>query len=303
MEKRVLGRTGMAVSILGLGGAEIGLEQTPQEEVNQLLNAALDAGLNAIDTGECYASGDHPSSEELIGQAIGHRRSEFFLFTKCGHASRFPGETDWTPSLLEKSIDRSLTRLKTDVLDLIQLHSCGENLLRQGDVIAALQKARDAGKARFIGYSGDGQAALYAATCGAFDTLQTSINLADQEAADLTLPHARAANLGVIAKRPVANIAWKDATEPPERAYHHAYWKRLQKLDYPFLNGPDAVSVALRFTLCLPGVHIAIVGTKNPDRWRQNAAVLDAGLLPDSELKAIRDRWHTIAQPDWVGRE
>jgi len=303
MEKRILGKTGMAVSILGFGGAEIGFEQTPQQAVDRLLNAALDAGLNVLDTGECYSSGDHPSSEELIGRAIHRRRDEVFLFTKCGHASRFPGEMDWTPSLLEKSIDRSLTRLRTDVLDLLQLHSCGEDLLRQGDVIAVLQKARDAGKTRFIGYSGDGQAALYAVTCGAFDKLQTSINLADQEAAGLTLPRAHAANLGVIAKRPIANVAWQDAQEPPEGAYHHLYWKRSQELKYPFLSGPDAVGAALRFTLSLPGVHTAIVGTKNPERWRQNAALLDAGLFSEAEMKAVRDQWHAVAKPDWVGRE
>jgi aryl-alcohol dehydrogenase-like predicted oxidoreductase len=303
MEKRILGGTGMAVSILGFGGAEIGFERTSQEDVNRLLGSALDAGLNVIDTGECYASGDHPSSEELIGEAIGHRRGDVFLFTKCGHASRFPGETDWTPPLLEKSIDRSLKRMKTDVLDLIQLHSCSEDLLRQGDVIATLQRARDAGKARFIGYSGDGRNALYAVTCGAFDTLQTSINIADQEAADLTLPRAREANMGVIAKRPIANVAWRDETEPREGAYHHAYWKRLRELDYPFLIGADAVGAALRFTLSLPGVHTAIVGTKNPDRWRQNAALLGAGLLSDAELGAIRDHWHAVARPEWVGKE
>ena len=302
MEIRIFGKTGMKVSVLGFGGAEIGFEQTAGEDVSRLLNAALDTGLNVIDTAECYTGGDHPSSEELIGDAIGHRRGDFYLFTKCGHANRFPGETDWSPSLLEKSIDRSLTRLKTDYLDLIQLHSCDEAILRQGDVIAVLQRAKDAGKARFIGYSGDRNNALYAVETGAFDALQTSVNIAEHEPIDLYLHKAKAANMGVIAKRPIANAVWKYADEP-HGVYGHEYWRRLQKLQYPFLSDYDrATSVALRFTLSLPGVHTAIVGTKNPARWKQNVAHLNDGPLSPDEIETIRDRWREVAAPDWTGQ-
>ena len=297
MEKRMLGGTGMEVSVLGFGGAEIGNEGASQETVEKLLGSALDAGLNVIDTAECY--GD---SEEMIGKAVGRRRGEFFLFTKCGHASGFD-LPDWDVRLLEQSIDRSLRRLQTDQVDLLQLHSCSEEMLRQGDVIAVLQRARDAGKTRFIGYSGDNQAARYAVECGAFDTLQTSLNIADQESSiERTMPLARERGMGVIAKRPVANVAWRYGdTSPGADHYHEGYWERLRKLQYPFLGGPDAVGIALRFALATPGVHTAIVGTKNPDRWRENAALLDAGPLSESEYRQIRERWREVGGADWPG--
>jgi aryl-alcohol dehydrogenase-like predicted oxidoreductase len=296
MEKRILGRTGMEVSILGFGGAEIGFRNVEAGVVGQLLNRALDAGLNVIDTAASYAG-----SESLIGQTVSHRRQDYYLFTKCGQGGDF-GTPDWSPETIEKSIDRSLQRLKTDRLDLVQLHTCREELLRQGDVIAALEKARDAGKTRFIGYSGDSAAALYAIECGAFDTLQTSVNIADQECADLTLPKAVEKNVGVIAKRPVANVAWTFDEAGSQNAYHYTYLKRLQKLAYPFLYGPDAFATALRFTLSLPGVCTAIVGTTKPDRWQQNAAVAGEGPLPAEAMEAIRARWKEAAEPDWVGQ-
>lgn len=295
MEQRRLGRTDIKASVLGFGGSEIGYERVSRRTVARLLGSALDAGLNVIDTAECYGDG-----ESLIGQALGARRRECYLFTKCGHPDGW-GRGDWRPASLLSSVGRSLSRLKTDYLDLIQLHSCSLAELK-GDVIAALERARESGWARHIGYSGDGEAARYAVECGRFDTLQTSVSIADQEAIDLTLPLARARQMGVIAKRPLANVAWRYARKPG--SYYEDYWSRLRKLDYGFLKAaPDtAVATALRFTLAVPGVHTAIVGTTKPERWRENAALIMAGALPRDEFERIRARWHEVADASWAGQ-
>src|SRR6476659_7001184 len=192
MEKRQLGSTDMHVSLLGFGGAEIGFQGASEETVARLLGSALDAGLNVIDTAECYEG-----SEELIGKTVAGRREDYYLFTKCGHP-RGTGSEDWSPGSLLESIERSLRRLRTDRVDLVQLHSCSEAVLQKGDVIRALQTARDRGYTRCIGYSGDSRPAKFAVESGAFDTLQTSINIADQEALELFLPSARERQMGVI---------------------------------------------------------------------------------------------------------
>jgi len=294
VERRRLGRTGIDASVLGFGGSEIGYQSVSAKTVGRLLGSALDAGLNVIDTAECY-----DDSESLIGKAIGSRRSECHLFTKCGHG---PGwRADWRPASLRKSIERSLRRLGTDCVDLVQLHSCSLETLRRGDVIGALEDARTRGWTRFIGYSGDGAAARYAVECGRFDTLQTSVSLADQEAIELTLPLAAARGMGVIAKRPLANVAWRYARRPSE-SYYQDYWERLRALDYPFLRESAAVSTALRFTLSVPGVHTAIVGTTRPERWEENAALLGAGALAATEFEGIRARWRAVAGPSWTGQ-
>ena len=147
------------------------------------------------------------------------------------------------------------------------------------------------------------EAARYAVECGRFDTLQTSVSIADQDAVERTLPLASARSMGVIAKRPLANVAWSYAKKPAE-PYYQTYWSRLRKLDYPFLKAsPDAaVGTALRFTLRVPGVHTAIVGTTNPERWQANAALLQAGALPAAEFERIRARWGEVAGASWDGQ-
>ena len=298
MEKRRLGKTDMNVSVLGFGGSEIGYERASRETVAELLNSAIDAGLNVIDTAECYYN-----SEELIGEAVSDRRKEFYLFTKCGHPHGMESGANWSKASILESAERSLHRLKTDRLDLLQLHSCSEAELRKGEVIDALRTARDKGYTRYIGYSGDSRAAHFAVESGAFDTLQTSINISDQEAIDLTLALAHDRQMGVIAKRPIANAAWKTGHRPID-SYHHEYFERLRKLKYDFLRGDinRSISIALRFTLSVPGVDTAIVGTKKPERWRENARLLEAGPLNENEFQAIRERWEECAPRTWIGQ-
>src|SRR5439155_1309615 len=183
---------------------------------------------NVIDTAECYYN-----SEELIGQAVSGRRKEFYLFTKCGHPHGFGERADWSKASILESIQRSLRRLKTDKIDIVQLHSCSESTLRKGEVIDALETARMRDYVRYISYSGDSQAARFAVESGAFDTLQTSISIADQEAIGLTLPLAREIQMGVIAMRAIANVAWKTGHRPNDffgdRSWLHGDVRFLQR--------------------------------------------------------------------------
>ncbi len=173
---------------------------------------ALDAGLNVIDTAECYLN-----SEELIGQAVARRRNDFYLFTKCGHPEGM-GQEDWRPESLLQSIERSLQRLKTDRRG----PDPAPQLLGGG----AAQGRRDHGPSAG---PGEGVHTLHwlqrgrrrrrgtRSSRGAFDALQTSVSIADQEAIELTLPLARARQMGVIAKRPIANAVWRHCREAGQR--------------------------------------------------------------------------------------
>jgi len=309
IEYRTLGQTGLQVSVLGFGGSEIGYVPITPDDLDRLLGNARDVGINVIDTAECYAD-----SEEAIGQALSRssRRDHFHLITKCGHSRGFD-LPDWTPRLLEQSINRNLQRLRTDHIDVLLLHSCSEDILRDEGAINMVQRARAAGKTRFIGYSGDSQPARVAVQSGLFDVLMTSLSIADQEAIDLTLPLAMERGMGVIVKRPLANMAWSTgATAEGERGrrywtdgYTDVYTERLKRLNYDFLTQsdvPGAVSLALRFTLSMTGVTTAIVGTTNPERLPRNAELLRAGPLSAARIAAIRARWHDVADASWTGQ-
>lgn len=296
MEHRTLGKTGLNVSVLGFGGAEIGFEGAPENDVETLLNAAIDAGLNTVDTAECYAD-----SEEKIGRAVAHRRADFHLFTKVGHASGIEG-ADWDVDLMEKSIERSLKRLQTDCVDLIQLHTCSLEQLQQGDVIEVLKRAQQAGKTRFIGYSGDNEAAQWAVESGLFDTLQTSLNVCDQNIAAQTVPLALKNGMGVIAKRPIANAVWRYDEDLADDHYHKPYLDRWRQLDFDWGKNPDvAAAVTLKWTL-QQGASTAIVGTKNPSRWAQNAALLAGGPLDAELMEGIGARWRAIGGEKLQGK-
>ncbi len=214
------------------------------------------------------------------------------------------GYHEWDPRLIAKSIDQSLKNLRTDHVDLLQLHSCAEPRLRKGDVIRALEDAKRAGKTRFIGYSGDSDDAIYAVETGAFDVLQISVSIADQESIERVLPLARARGMGVIAKRPVANAIWLQS-RVASSDYSREYWDRLKKLDFDFLARPasEAFATALRFTLSVPGVDTAIVGTAKPARIAGNAEIASSPQLSEAEFDAIRARWHAVAKSSWFGQQ
>jgi aryl-alcohol dehydrogenase-like predicted oxidoreductase len=110
--------------------------------------------------------------------------------------------------------------------------------------------------------------------------------------------------MGVIAKRPLANVAWHNGNLPPSDSYGRVYWERLQKLRYDFLQDElkDTVAVALRFTLSVPGVHTAIVGTAKAGRFSENAALAAKGPLPKEAFEKIRFRWREVARPSWGGQ-
>jgi aryl-alcohol dehydrogenase-like predicted oxidoreductase len=271
------------------------LAKLSTSEVNDLLNSGIDAGLNVIDTAAAYKT-----SEELIGEAVGKRRKDFYLLTKCGALDAFT-RFDWSKKGILETIETSLRALKTDYLDIAQLHSCDSEILKRGEAIEGLQRAQEKGYTRYIGYSGDNEDAKTAIEMDVFDALQTSVSIADQTPIDGNIKLAAEKGLGIVAKRPIANAVWRHK-EKPSDSYHHEYWDRIQKLKFDFLNKSleEATATALRFTLSIEGVDTMIVGTTKPGRWSENAKFVAEGKLSSEEYEAIRDRWSEVGGEAWA---
>jgi len=278
MENNVFGKTDANVSKLGLGLAEVGFQLgfDGYKEADKILNYSLDNGINFLDTAAMYVD-----SESIVGKSVSHRRDEYFLATKAGTGRTTSPDSEWTYEKIKTSVEKSLKDLKTDVIDLVQLHSCETHLLQQGDVIKALQDCKTEGKTKFIGYSGDNEAAEWAVRSNLFDALQTSYSISDQRARTKNiLSEAKSSNIGIIAKRPIGNAALLGVRNHRNNSTHDSfgqaydeYFNRVMKMSDELdidLNNMDPIEVSVAFSLLRDEVHVLIIGSKNLSHVQEN---------------------------------
>jgi hypothetical protein len=301
MQKITFGKTNLLVTPLGFGTAQIGFLPVSKSESDKLLNGVLDNGINVIDTAACYGN-----AEEKIGEAISIRRDEYVLITKCGHQGGDCNFPEWSPELIRFNAERSLKRMRTDRLDVLLLHSCSKDHLHNDKLINALGKCKKDGLTHFIGYSGDDVEAQLALTIDVFDCLETSVNICDQQVLQKILPVARSNNLGVFAKRPLANTCWRDLSNYGSyQDYAQIYTNRLKAMGITpeSLNfDGDWVELAIRFTVFQPGVHSALIGGKNLKHIESDINLLQKGPLPKAILQKIQEIWKEKDDGSWIGQ-
>ena len=202
MKYNLFGKTGLNVSTIGFGAGLIGDTSISDKAVDSLLNTVLDCGINLIDTARGYGL-----SEERIGKFLKSRRKEFILSTKVGYDIH--DYENWTYEIIIAGIENALRLLQTDYLDIVHLHSCELNILKSGNVIEALEKAKEQGKVRCLAYSGENEEVNFAVETNRFDNIQTSVNICDQRDIKTLISEAKQKGMGIIAKRPLANAPWR----------------------------------------------------------------------------------------------
>lgn len=291
MKKRRLGRTDIIVKPLGFGGARIGFERSSQIEVDQIMDTLLDEDIIFVDTASSYSG-----SETLIGNAMGDRRDRFVLSTKVPNVPGDGAGLNWSAKSIEQAIDSSLSHLRTDHLDVVHLHGPSLQTLMDGEAVNAVQRAQKSGKCKYIGFSGDGSAAMAAIKLEVFDTLQTSFNLVDQKAGTEILPAAREAGLGIIAKRPLANGTFGKTRSPYE--YADEYFERTRGIRVPAGGPVDPYELSLRFALSNSMIDICIVGTTCAEHIVDNARSMDKGKLNDETIASLIQQFAELGK-EW----
>jgi aryl-alcohol dehydrogenase-like predicted oxidoreductase len=288
---RALGRTGADVTILGYGAMELrGLPRGPEitdEDAGRLLNAVLDGGINLIDT-----SPDYGRSEELIGTYLAHRRDEFFLASKCGCLLEPPADApppyphDYSPANVRAAVERSLSRLRTDRLDLVQVHmSPSRATLEQNATVETLRELQAEGKVRFIGMSGILPHLLDHLAMNVFDVFQIPYSAVQRDHEEL-ISEAAAKGAGTFIRGGAARGAaseeknWQTGPLTQQAGLGQRNWETSGIEDLLAAAGMSKMEFVLRFTVSHPGLSTTIVGTSSQAHLDGNIAVAEQGPLP-----------------------
>ena len=308
MRYRLLGRTGLRVSEIGFGawgvggdaGGAVAYGPADRAESLRALGAALDRGINFYDTSDFYG---HGRSEELIGEAFAGRRGDVLIASKAGLLEDGT-KTDFSVAHLRRALEASLRRLRTDYVDLYQLHSPPPEALND-EVISVLELLKQTGKIRAYGLSArspeEGKAALERF---GFPALQVNFNLIDGRAVYCGLFElAGRENAGIVARTPLSFgflTGRYEAGGDFHELDHRRRWSLEQRAlwaEAPALFGKmvektphqTAAQFALRYCLSHACVSTAIPGMLNPAQVEENAAAGDFPLLQESELRQIAE--------------
>ena len=308
MQYRILGRTGLRVSVVGLGTmVHAGHFGTMKDsESLDAIDAALDLGVNFIDTSDAYGAG---YSETLLGNALRGRRDKVILATKGGNVMVGPerGKRNFAPTYIGRVLEESLNRLQTDRIDLYQLHNPTVDVIERGEVWEVLERAKKEGKIRYYGVSINTiEEGIAAVKDGRSDTIQLEYNLLAQEPAEKVLPLAQEANVGIIARIPlrrgvltgkmtVADEQRFQGEDVRARSYKgEAFAKELAKAEQLrfLVHGPvkSLGQAAIAFCVAHPAVSVTIPGARNDQQMRENATGGDI-TLPAEDLAKVADLW------------
>jgi aryl-alcohol dehydrogenase-like predicted oxidoreductase len=302
--KRELGRTGLPVTVLGYGAMELrgaprGRDVT-EAQAETILNAVLDAGINYIDT-----SIDYGLSEERIGRYIGHRRSQYYLASKCGclvgATPAPPGQRNahvFTRDNIVKGVEQSLARMKTDYLDVVQFHaSPSKETLEEHGALDALLELKEAGKVRFVGISATLPHLLDHIATGVFDVFQIPYSAVEREH-ELAINAASEAGAGIVVRGGAAKGA---PSEGKRRGLQWDRWRQAQLDDV--LAGMTPMEFILRFTFTNPDLDTTIVGTVSPAHLQANLDALEQGPLPPDLYDEAKRRLAAAGSAPRGGRQ
>lgn len=309
MRYREIGSTGIAVSEIGFGAWGIGgvpkdaraYGPTDDQTSLKALSRAIELGVTFFDTSPLYGYGH---SEVLIGMATCGRRDKVVISSKVGYVG-FSGDQDFSPVYIRESLEGSLRRLKTDYVDMFQLHDPPMDLLDEdGRILETLEELQEEGKIRIIGISVRGvEDSLRAVTRFPFKSIQVNFNMVDQRILQYRLlEKCKEKGVGVIIRTP---LCFGFLTGEYCKDYkfddkdHRSRWSKEQvdlwanayKLFISELtegNSQTNAQIALRFCLSFPQVSSVIPGMLNKEHVEDNVISSELGPLTSSVVDKFK---------------
>lgn len=306
MHYRILGRTGLRVSEVGFGAWAIGgnahgnsYGPTDDEESRDAVRQAAERGCNFFDTADVYGWGH---SEEILGEALEGRRDNVFLATKVGGDFYHGGvRMNFDPAYIAFALERSLRRLRTDHVDLYQLHNPPTEIMADPATYDVFESLKAEHKIDHYGVSI--HEPLEGTLClesGKPETLQIPFSLFRQEWIDELLDAARKANVGIIAREPLGNGFLAGGIRPGATfpaGDIRSYWPRpmvanrlaaAERLSFLMREGRSRAQAALRFVLAFPEVSVTIPGAKTPRQAEENLGASESPPLTADEVARAR---------------
>lgn len=298
MKYRILGSTGMKVSVVGVGtwqyGGEWGM-QFSQEMADPILGRAKDLGINLLDTAECY--GDH-YSESLVGQYLRGQRQQWVVATKFGHKfhANFTRTDHWDAAGVTASVEDSLRALQTDYIDLLQFHSGSDEVFNNQEMWAALHGLVQSGKVRHLGISISANTNIYQVSRAQqvkAEAIQVIYNRLDRAPEAEVFPSCQAQNLGVLARVPLASgllsgkyrpgTTFTDPDDIRSKRDPAMIEERLRQVEeiarQEVPAGVPMAAWALAWCLQHPAVTCVIPGCKSVEQVEFNAAAADLDMV------------------------
>ena len=287
MFKKILGNTGLEVSTLSFGGMEI--RRLDDSGADRILNAALDGGITYIDS-----SPEYFFSEERIGKAISHRRSEYILATKCGDTMDKSNPYSYDEKTLMKNLEESLVRMKTDYIDVWQLHALLPEMLPGGDcdeAIGCMQRAVKEGKVRFLGASmrngRDGQERY--PDRFTYDTMDVVMHWKNLDVFQVVygamtrMSERRIEKAAALGKGIIARGAIKRYKDDYDARYEQS------KIEELFEQGESKTDFLVRYSISHKGIASSVIGTANVEHLMMNIKAAEKGPL-SAEIYAEAQR-------------
>ncbi len=322
MNYRILGKTGLKVSELSLGTWQVGGKWGSgfdDKNAETILNAAIDEGINFIDTADVY---ENRQSERVVGKVIRSRKEQVYMATKCGRFINPHTNEGYQPAVLREYVEQSLRNSGLDRIDLIQLHCPPTEVYNRQEIFEEFEKLKEEGKIAYLGVSVEKiEEALKAIEYSNVCTVQIIFNMFRQRPSELFFKEAKKRNIGIIARVPLASglLSGKYNSNTTFESEDHRHFNRkgevfdqgetfsgvdynlgleaVERLRSIFPQEMDLVNIALKWILMFEEVSCIIPGISKPDQLFSNLKTLNIRDLSDQEMNSVKMIYDELIRP------